>query len=128
MFPYQPVDLDFCFAIHYWFFLVRLAWANPVVEGWHLIGPGCASFAAQFVDSAVLWVVAGIAFAVAFVPSIVNALVPFDLAPFEPTSILPWAIGFATGAPVGVITPVAWALGIVGLGAIAGRRMAALEL
>lgn len=72
--------------------------------------------------------VAGIAFAAVFLPTIVNALIPFDIAPFEPTSILPWAVGLAGGASVGVVTPAAWLLGLVGLAAIASRRMDRLEL
>ncbi|HLO36415.1 MAG TPA: ABC transporter permease [Candidatus Deferrimicrobium sp.] len=72
--------------------------------------------------------VAGLAFAVFVLPTMVNAVVPFDIAPFEPTSILSWALGAATGAGVGFVTPIAWVLGLVGLGAIAGRRMASLEL
>ena len=72
--------------------------------------------------------VAGITFAAVFLPSIVNAVVPFDLAPFEPTSILPWAMGLATGASVGIVTPIAWLLGIAGIGCIASRRIATLEL
>jgi hypothetical protein len=58
----------------------------------------------------------------------VNAIVPFDLAPFEPTSILAWTLGLASGASVGIATPIAWLVGIAGLGAIASRRMATLEL
>ena len=72
--------------------------------------------------------VAAVAFAAVFLPSIVNALVPLDIAPFEPTSILAWAIGGAGGASVGFATPVAWLIGLVGLGVIAGRRMERLEL
>jgi ABC-2 type transport system permease protein len=72
--------------------------------------------------------VAGIGFAAFILPVMVNAIVPFDLAPYEPTSILSWAMGVATGAPVGIVTPIAWVIGVLGLGAIASRRMATLEL
>ena len=72
--------------------------------------------------------VAGIAFAAVFLPSILNAVIPFEIAPYEPTSILPWALGLASGASVGFATPIAWVLGIVGLGALASRRMGTLEL
>ena len=72
--------------------------------------------------------VAGIGFAAFLLPMMVNAIVPFDLAPYEPTSILSWVMGVATGAPVGIATPIAWVVGMLGLGALASRRMATLEL
>jgi hypothetical protein len=55
-------------------------------------------------------------------------LIPFDIAPFLPTSILDWAVGLALGAPVGFVTPIAWALSIVALVAAAVWRVDKLEL
>ncbi|HET7168826.1 MAG TPA: ABC transporter permease subunit [Candidatus Limnocylindrales bacterium] len=72
--------------------------------------------------------VAAIGFAVLLLPGIVGALLPFDIAPFLPTSIVGWSIGFGLGAPVGIATPIAWAVGMIALGAIAVWRVDRLEL
>ncbi len=72
--------------------------------------------------------VTAIGFAVLFLPAVVVALLPFDIEPFLPTSILGWTVGFATGASVGFITPIAWAVSLVGLAVVAANRMAAMEL
>lgn len=72
--------------------------------------------------------VAAIGFGAFFLPSIVVALVPIDIQPFLPTSILPWFVGLATGAPVGFVTPIAWLVSVTGLAVIAGRRMDRVEL
>jgi ABC-2 type transport system permease protein len=63
----------------------------------------------------------------ALVPTVAS-LLPFDAAPFLPTSILTWAAGLATGAPVGLVTPVAWLVVTGGLAAFGLRRMSRMEL
>ena len=72
--------------------------------------------------------VAGIAFAAFAVPSMVNGLLPIDIAPFEPTSILGWAMGLAGGAPITFVTPIAWAVGLAVLAILGSRRLAVAEL
>lgn len=72
--------------------------------------------------------VAGITFAVMFVPGLVAGILPVDIAPYLPTSILAWTVGLATGAAVGFATPIAWAVGLGGLLLVATRRVEAMEL
>ena len=49
--------------------------------------------------------VAAIGFAVFFLPGILASLLPIDLSPFLPTSIMAWAIGLVAGADVGLHHP-----------------------
>ena len=72
--------------------------------------------------------VAAIGFAVLVVPPILGALVPFDIAPFLPTSIISWSLGVAMGADVGLITPAIWAIAVVALVLVSIQRMDGLEL
>jgi hypothetical protein len=72
--------------------------------------------------------VAAIAMAVFFLPSIFAAILPVDIMPFLPTSILAWSIGLAMGAPVGVVTPVAWAVGMTLIVAFAVWRLERTEI
>lgn len=72
--------------------------------------------------------VAGITFGAFFLPTILAAIVPFDIAPFLPTSILSWSMGLGAGADVGFVTPIAWAVGMVALGVFSARQMGKLEL
>lgn len=72
--------------------------------------------------------VAAIGFGVFFVPQLVAGLIPGDIGPFLPTSILPWALGLATGADVGFVTPIAWVASVLVLVAFATWRMDKLEL
>ena len=72
--------------------------------------------------------VAAIGFAAFFLPTVLVGIVPFDIEPFMPTSILPWAAGFASGAPVGFVTPFAWAIALVVLAGVGARRLEAAEL
>jgi ABC-2 type transport system permease protein len=72
--------------------------------------------------------VAGITFGAFFLPTILTAIVPFDVAPFLPTSILSWAMGLSAGADVGFVTPIAWLVGMVALGVFSARQMGKLEL
>jgi ABC-2 type transport system permease protein len=72
--------------------------------------------------------VAGITFGAFFLPTILAAIVPFPIASFLPTSILSWTMGLSAGADVGIVTPIAWLIGIVALGAFSARQMGKLEL
>ena len=72
--------------------------------------------------------VAAIGFGVFFLPQLIAGLFPVDIGPFLPTSILPWAMGLATGADVGFVTPIAWAASTLALVAFATWRMDKLEL
>jgi ABC-type transport system involved in multi-copper enzyme maturation permease subunit len=72
--------------------------------------------------------VAGITFGAFFLPTILTAIVPVDIAPFLPTSILSWTMGLSAGADVGFFTPIAWLVGIVALGVFSARQMGKLEL
>ncbi len=71
---------------------------------------------------------AAIGFAVFVLPEIVVALVPFEVGPFLPTAILGWSFGLAMGAPVGVVTPIAWAVTVAVLVVVAIRRMEHAEI
>jgi ABC-type transport system involved in multi-copper enzyme maturation permease subunit len=72
--------------------------------------------------------VAAIGFAVFFLPQLLVGLLPISVEAYLPTSILGWTVGLATGADVGVVTPIAWAISIVVLAGIAVRQMDAMEL
>jgi ABC-type transport system involved in multi-copper enzyme maturation permease subunit len=72
--------------------------------------------------------VAAIGFAVFFLPQLLVGLLPIGFEAYLPTSILGWTAGLATGADVGVVTPIAWAVSIVVLAGIAIKRMDAMEL
>jgi ABC-2 type transport system permease protein len=72
--------------------------------------------------------VAGISFAAFLLPTILTTIIPIDIAPFLPTSILNWTMGLAAGASVGFVTPIAWLLGMVALGVFSARQMGKLEL
>lgn len=71
--------------------------------------------------------VAGATFGVFALPMILG-LLPFDVAPFLPTSILPWAGGVATGMPVTFVTPVSYLVVTGAVVAFALRRMSRMEL
>ena len=63
----------------------------------------------------------------AMVPLFASVL-PFDITPYLPTSMLTWFAGVATGMPVALATPVAW-LAVTGvLVAASLRRMSRIEL
>ena len=72
--------------------------------------------------------VAGISFGAFLLPTILTTIIPIDIAPFLPTSILSWTMGLATGASVGIITPIAWLVGMIALGYFSARKMGKLEL
>ncbi len=72
--------------------------------------------------------VAAIGFTVFFLPQLVLGLFPAEIAAVLPTSILPWAMGLALGAPVGFVTPLAFGITAIGLVAVATWRMGEMEL
>jgi hypothetical protein len=71
--------------------------------------------------------VAGAAVGITLLPSLVS-VIPLPLTQLLPESILPWSIGLATGADVGVVTPVAWLVGTAALVAYGMRRTERIEL
>ncbi len=71
--------------------------------------------------------VAAIGFAVFFLPQILASLLPVDISPFLPTSIMAWAIGLVAGADVGFITPIAWTVSVIALAGFASWRMERIE-
>ncbi len=71
--------------------------------------------------------VAAIGFAVFLLPQILVSLVPVDISPFLPTSIMGWAMGLIVGADAGFVTPVIWAASLVALTGFAAWRMERIE-
>jgi ABC-type transport system involved in multi-copper enzyme maturation permease subunit len=71
--------------------------------------------------------VAAIGFAVFFLPQILVSLVPVDISPFLPTSIISWAMGPVIGAEMGFVTPIAWAVSVIALVGFASWRMERME-
>jgi ABC-2 type transport system permease protein len=67
--------------------------------------------------------VAAIGFTVFFLPQILVSLVPVDVSPFLPTSIMAWAMGLIVGADTGFVTPIVWALSVIALAGFASWRM-----
>ena len=63
----------------------------------------------------------------ALVPLFASVL-PFDVTPFLPTSMLTWFAGLASGMPVAWSTPVAWLAVTGALAAASMRRMSRMEL
>ena len=70
--------------------------------------------------------VAGITFAIFSLPLFVG-FVPI-VTQLLPHSIIGWAIGLVSGADVGFITPISWAVSTVAIGAYGIRRLQRLEL
>ena len=71
--------------------------------------------------------VAAIGFVVFFFPQLLASLLPVDISPVLPSSILSWAIGPVVGAEMGIVTPIAWAVSVVALVGFATWRMDRLE-
>ena len=59
---------------------------------------------------------------------VLSGILPFDVAPYLPTSILTWAAGLATGMPVPAVTPVAFGAAMVAVVALGLGRIDRLEL
>jgi ABC-type transport system involved in multi-copper enzyme maturation permease subunit len=72
--------------------------------------------------------VAAIGFVAFLLPGVVAGILPIDIEPFLPTSILGWSVGLATGADAGFVTPIAWAIGVAALVAFAVWRMERIEM
>jgi ABC-2 type transport system permease protein len=118
-------------------FAVSTALYGPVDIGVALVAAAGVVASVTFIVAVVLAAstiisnqpaVAAIGFGVFFLPQLVAGLIPGDIGPFLPTSILPWAMGLATGTDVGLVTPIAWAVSILALVAFATWRMDKLEL
>ena len=64
--------------------------------------------------------VAGIAFAVLFLPQVIGGLLPI-VNELSPTSIGSWAMQVAKGQPASMLTPIGWAISMVAL--IVGAKL-----
>ncbi|MFL5641973.1 MAG: ABC transporter permease [Chloroflexota bacterium] len=64
--------------------------------------------------------IAGIAFAVMFLPQVIGGLLPV-VADLSPTSIGTWALHVAKGEPASMLTPIGWAISMVVL--IVGAKL-----
>jgi ABC-2 type transport system permease protein len=72
--------------------------------------------------------VVAIGVAVFALPMIIGGILPFDIAPFLPTSMLAWPAAALSGAPVDGVTPVAFVIVTGALVALSIRRMSRIEL
>ena len=70
--------------------------------------------------------VAGATYAVLALPLFVG-FTPI-ITQFLPNSILGWIVGFASGADVGFITPIAYAVALIAIAAVGFRRLERMEL
>jgi ABC-2 type transport system permease protein len=72
--------------------------------------------------------VVAIGIAVFVLPSIVGGVLPFDIAPFVPASMLSWPAAALSGAAVSWVTPVSFAIVTAGLIALSLHRFGRTEL
>jgi ABC-2 type transport system permease protein len=72
--------------------------------------------------------ITAVGFGVFAVAPVLAGILPFDVTPFLPASILTWTAGFASGADVGWATPIAWLVATGVLVALSLRRMSHIEL
>jgi ABC-2 type transport system permease protein len=72
--------------------------------------------------------IVAIGLGILFLVPVVAGLLPINVMPYLPTSILDWTIGLAAGQDVGWATPIAWAIGTTVIVALAMRRMDSIEL
>jgi ABC-type transport system involved in multi-copper enzyme maturation permease subunit len=72
--------------------------------------------------------IAAVGFMVFALVPILVSLIPLPVGPFLPTSILQWSMATAAGQSVGLVTPLAWAIGTALVVAFALRRMSRMEL
>jgi ABC-type transport system involved in multi-copper enzyme maturation permease subunit len=72
--------------------------------------------------------VIAVGFGVLAVTPIVSAILPFDVEPFLPTSMLTWTAAVFTGGPVSIVTPVAYVVVTGAVVALALHRMNRMEL
>ena len=116
--------------------LVAVLYGVPALDQVAIVVAGMVAAVAVFVAIGVAAAtvvtgqaaVAAIAFGAFLLPSILVAIVPVDIAPFLPTSIVGWSVGVAMGAPVGFVTPVAWAVWTIAIVAFAVWRLERVEL
>jgi ABC-type transport system involved in multi-copper enzyme maturation permease subunit len=71
--------------------------------------------------------VAAIGFIVFFLPQLLAGLLPVDVSPVLPSSILAWALGPVLGTGMAVVTPIAWIVALIALVGFASWRMERLE-
>ena len=71
--------------------------------------------------------VAAIGFVVFFLPQLFAGLLPVDISPVLPSSILSWAISPVVGAEMSIVTPIVWAVSVIALIGFASWRMDRLE-
>jgi ABC-2 type transport system permease protein len=71
--------------------------------------------------------VAAIGFVVFFLPQLLAGLLPVNVSPVLPSSILSWALAPVAGSEMGLVTPIAWAVSLVALTVFASWRMDRLE-
>jgi len=71
--------------------------------------------------------IVAVAFVVWSLPSVLG-LLPAPVAQLDPSAILGWTVGLASGADVGILTPLAWAAITVALVGLAIRRVNRMEL
>ena len=71
--------------------------------------------------------VAAIGFVVFFLPQLLAGLLPIDISPVLPSSILAWSLGPVVGAEMAIATPIAWAVSLIALVGFASWRMERLE-
>ncbi len=71
--------------------------------------------------------VAAIGFVVFFLPQLLAGLLPVDISPVLPSSILAWSLGPVLGAEMAVVTPIAWVVSLIALVGFASWRMERLE-
>lgn len=71
--------------------------------------------------------VAAVGFVVLLLPPMLAGLLPVDISPILPSSMLPWALSPVIGAEMAVATPIAGALWLVAVVGLAVRQMGRLE-
>ncbi len=60
-------------------------------------------------------------------PQLLAGLIPVDISPVLPSSILAWALSPVVGAEMAVVTPIAWAVLLIALVGFASSRIDRLE-
>ena len=70
--------------------------------------------------------VAGVAFAILFLPQLIGGILP--ITEYLPTQILAWTIGTIMGQPAGWATPVSWLVTVAALATFSMWRMERMEL
>ena len=71
--------------------------------------------------------VAAVGFVVLLLPPMVASLLPVDISPVLPSSILSWALSPVIGAEMALVTPIAGAFWLIAVVGLATRQMDRLE-